>query len=75
MKDSLNNNSLLIDALGSVIQKFDVLQLYIDLKINTKKKYHKYLLKKFAEGKFLFNATPSVNMPTRNKFSFKMIKK
>ena len=75
VKDSLNNNSLLIDALGSVIQKFDVLQLYIDLKINTKKKYHKYLLKKFAEGKFLFNATPSVNMPTRNKFSFKMIKK
>jgi hypothetical protein len=75
VKDTLNNNSLLIDALGSVVQKFDVLQLYIDLKINTKKKYHKYLLKKFAEGKFLFNATPSVNMPTRNKFSFKMVKK
>jgi len=74
VKDTLNDNPLLIDALGSVIQKFDVLQLYIDLKINTKKKYHRYLLKKFAEGKFLFNATPSVNMPTRNKFSFKMVK-
>jgi len=61
--------------LASVVQKFDVLQLYIDLSINTKKKYQKYLLKKFAEGKFLFNATPSVNMPTRNKFSFKMVKK
>ena len=74
VKDSLNNNDLLIDALASVVQKFDVLQLYIDLKINTKKKYHKYLLKKFAEGKFKFNATPSVNMPVRNKFSFKMVK-
>jgi hypothetical protein len=34
-----------------------------------------YTLKKFAEGKFLFNATPSVNLPTRNKFGFKMVKK
>lgn len=75
VKDQLNDNDLLIDALASVVQKFDVLQLYIDLNINTKKKYQKYLLKKFAEGKFLFNATPSVNMPTRNKFSFKMVKK
>ena len=75
VKDQLNDNSLLIDALASVVQKFDVLQLYIDLNINSKKKYQKYLLKKFAEGKFLFNATPSVNMPTRNKFSFKMVKK
>jgi hypothetical protein len=75
VKDQLNDNDLLIDALASVVQKFDVLQLYIDLSINTKKKYQKYLLKKFAEGKFLFNATPSVNMPTRNKFSFKMVKK
>jgi hypothetical protein len=75
VKDTLNDNELLIDALASVIQKFDVLQLYIDLSINTKKKYQKYLLKKFAEGRFKFNATPSVNMPTRNKFSFKMIKK
>jgi len=75
VKDTLNDNQLLIDALASVIQKFDVLQLYIDLKISTKNKYQKYTLKKFAEGKFLFNATPSVNDPTRNKFSFKMVKK
>ena len=75
VKDTLNDNELLIDALASVVQKFDVLQLYIDLSINTKKKYQKYLLKKFAEGRFKFNATPSVNMPTRNKFSFKMVKK
>lgn len=75
VKDSLNDNDLLIDALASVVQKFDVLQLYIDLSINTRQKYQKYLLKKFAEGRFLFNATPSVNMPTRNKFSFKMVKK
>lgn len=75
VKDQLNENDLLIDALASVVQKFDVLQLYIDLSLNARKKYQKYLLKKFAEGKFLFNATPSVNIPTRNKFSFKMVKK
>lgn len=74
VKDSLNDNKLLIDALASVIQKFDVLQLYIDLKISTKNKYQKYTLKRFADGKFIFNATPSVNDPTRNKFSFKMLK-
>ena len=75
VKDSLNDNTLLVDALGEVVQKFDVLQLYIDLKLNKTKQYQKYTLKKFAEGKFKFNATPSVNLPTRNKFGFKMIKK
>ena len=75
VKDTLNSNQFLIDALSEVVQKFDVLQLYIDLRINKTKKYQKYTLKKFAEGKFLFNATPSVNLPTRNKFGFKMVKK
>ena len=75
VKDSLNDNALLVDALGEVVQKFDVLQLYIDLKLNKTKQYQKYTLKKFADGKFKFNATPSVNLPTRNKFGFKMIKK
>lgn len=74
VKDLLNSNSLLVDALAEVVQKFDVLQLYIDLKLNKTKQYQKYTLKKFAEGKFLFNATPSVNLPTRNKFGFKMVK-
>ena len=74
IKDLLNNNTLLVDALAEVVQKFDVLQLYIDLKLNKTKQYQKYTLKKFAEGKFLFNATPSVNLPTRNKFGFKMVK-
>lgn len=75
VKDTLNENEFLIEALSEVVQKFDVLQLYIDLRINKTKKYQAYTLKKFAEGKFLFNATPSVNLPTRNKFGFKMVKK
>jgi len=75
VKDALNDNEFLIEALSEVVQKFDVLQLYIDLRINKTKKYQMYTLKKFAEGKFLFNATPSVNLPTRNKFGFKMVKK
>lgn len=75
IKDTLNDNEFLIEALSEVVQKFDVLQLYIDLRINKTKKYQMYTLKKFAEGKFLFNATPSVNLPTRNKFGFKMVKK
>lgn len=75
VKDTLNEDEFLIEALSEVVQKFDVLQLYIDLRINKGKKYQKYTLKKFAEGKFLFNATPSVNLPTRNKFGFKMVKK
>lgn len=75
VKDTLNEDKFLIEALSEVVQKFDVLQLYIDLRINKTKKYQMYTLKKFADGKFLFNATPSVNLPTRNKFGFKMVKK
>jgi len=74
VKDELNSNEKLLDALEEVMQKFDVLQLYIDLKVGTTKSYQKYTIIPFAEGRFKFHSTTSVNQPTRNKFSVKMIK-
>jgi hypothetical protein len=74
VKDELNSNEALLDALEEVMQKFDVLQLYIDLKVGKTKSYQKYTIIPFAEGRFKFHSTTSVNQPTRNKFSVKMIK-
>jgi len=74
VKDMLNENPDMLEALSEVMHKFNVLQLYIDLKIGKTKKYQKYTLKPFEGGKFKFNATPSVNNPIRNKFSVKMVK-
>lgn len=71
---ALNSNTILLDALNSVVQKFDILQLYIDLSINRKKKFQKYTLKKFAAGRFKFATSSSINKPIQNKVSFKMIK-
>ena len=74
VKDELNSNEKLLDALEEVMQKFDVLQLYIDLKVGKTKSYQKYTIIPFAEGRFKFHSTTSVNQPTRNKFSVKMVK-